>query len=427
MSRAAIADPEFLRPWRTAPTIAGTRLFEAGLAIICLFLFSQGLVGPLFADSANPESSIVLRLIWLPVYAITGILLIARPGATLVTLGRNRLILALVTLTLVSVIWSVSPDTTLRRSFALIMTTLFGLWLASRWSWRELILLFATLFSGLVVLSTIMALVFPSLGVDHAVHAGAWKGIWWQKNTLGAMMAWGTLSFCAAAMVDRKRAMLWAGFALWATALVLLSTSKTALLAWMIGPAGLVGIVLCRQGFGFATLMIFLLVTLSSTVGLILLIAPVEALQALGRDATLTGRTDIWAVLVNQALEAPWTGFGYKAYWVAEDGPVFWVRKATGWDVPTAHNGWIELALAIGFPGVVAMAVLYVRTLARAFGGLFRGPHAYWSIAFIVMIGIVSISESNLMQQNSLGWVLFVATSAKLAAGKNQPAGEEAP
>jgi exopolysaccharide production protein ExoQ len=418
MSRAAIVDPEFLRPWRTAPSIAGIGLIEASLAILCLFLFSQGLVGPLFADPANPDASVVLRLIWLPVYAITGALLIARPGASLETFGRNRLILALVSLTLVSVLWSVSPDTTLRRSFALIMTTLFGLWLASRWSWHELIVLIATMFSGLVVLSTIMALAVPSLGVDHAVHAGAWKGIWWEKNTLGAMMAWGTLSFCAAAMIDRKRAMFWAGFALWASALVLLSTSKTALIAWMIGPAGLIGIILCRQGFGFATLMIFLLVTLFSTIGLVLLIAPVEALQALGRDATLTGRTDIWGVLVNQALEAPWTGFGYKAYWVAEDGPVFWVRQSTGWDVPTAHNGWIELALAIGIPGVVGMAALYLRALARAFGGLFRGPEAYWSIAFIAMIGIVSISESNLMQQNSLGWVLFVTTSAKLAAGK---------
>jgi len=419
MSRAAIVDPNFLRPWRSAPTLAGAGLLEAGLAILCLFLFSQGLVGPLFADPANPEASAILRLIWLPVYAVTTVLLIARPGAALEVFGRNRLILALVGLTLVSVIWSVSPDTTLRRSFALIMTTLFGLWLASRWSWTELIILIATMFAGLVVLSTIMALAVPSLGVDHAVHAGAWKGIWWEKNTLGAMMAWGSLSFCAAAMMDRKRAPLWAGFALWATALVLLSTSKTALLAWMIGPAGLIGILLCRQGFGFATLMIFLLITLSSTLGLLLLIAPVEALQALGRDATLTGRTDIWGVLVNQALEAPWTGFGYKAYWVAENGPVFWVRQATGWDVPTAHNGWIELALAIGIPGVVGMAFLYVRTFARAFGGLFRGPEAYWSIAFIAMIGIVSISESNLMQQNSLGWVLFVATSAKLALSRH--------
>ena len=147
---------------------------------------------------------------------------------------------------------------------------------------------------------------------------------------------------------------------------------------------------------------------------LILLIAPVEFLELLGRDATLTGRTDIWVILARQVADAPWTGYGYRAFWTVENGPVFWVRQGTSWPVPTAHNGWIETALALGIPGVALMATVFLTALGRALGRLFSGPETYWALGFIAMLGLVSISESNLMQQNSLSWVLFVATAAKL-------------
>jgi exopolysaccharide production protein ExoQ len=415
MSLAASHDPAFLSAWRRAPAFQFTGAIEGGLTLLCLFLFSQGLIGPLFADPANPESSVVLRLIWLPVYALTLVLAITRPGAVMRTLAGNWLMLALVLLTAVSVLWSVAPDTTLRRAFALIMTTFFGFWMAARWSWRSLILLTATTFIGLAVLSTLMALAMPSLGVDHEVHAGAWKGVWWEKNTLGAMMAWGAVACFAALHMDPRRRWIWMGGAILCCALVLLSTSKTALLALLLGTGGAMGIALCRRGFGFASLMLLLGLTGAAGGALILLIAPVEFLELLGRDATLTGRTDIWAILSRQAMEVPWTGYGYMAFWANETGPVFWVRQGTDWPVPTAHNGWIETALAVGLPGVAMMALVFGRALVRAAGRLFHGPETYWTLTFLAMLGLVSISESNLLQQNSIGWVLLVATAAKLA------------
>ena len=205
------------------------------------------------------------------------------------------------------------------------------------------------------------------------------------------------------------------GGAILCCALVLLSTSKTALLALLLGTGGAMGIALCRRGFGFASLMLFLGLTGAAGGALILLIAPVEFLELLGRDATLTGRTDIWAILSRQAMEVPWTGYGYMAFWANETGPVFWVRQGTDWPVPTAHNGWIETALAVGLPGVAMMALVFGRALVRAAGRLFHGPETYWTLTFLAMLGLVSISESNLLQQNSIGWVLLVATAAKLA------------
>ena len=415
MSLAAAHDPPFLAAIRAAPPLKFAGFLEGALTVLCLFLFSQGLIGPLFADPENPESSVVLRLIWLPVYGVTLALILARPGSFLAAMGRNKLILLVTGMTMLSVLWSIAPDTTMRRSFALIMTTLFGIWLASRWQWRELILLIALTFGILGVLSTFMALAVPSLGVDQDVHAGAWKGLWWEKNALGAAMGWGAVSAYAALRFDPRRRWIWMGVAVLCTALVLLSTSKTALLAWFLGTSGAIGIALCRRGFGFATTILVLGVTGAGLFALILAVAPVEFLELLGRDATLTGRTDIWVLLSREVANHPWTGFGYRAFWAVDDGPVYWVRAGTSWPVPTAHNGWIEVALSIGIPGAILMAIVFLQSVVRAFGRLFRGTEAYWALPYIALIAVVSVSESNLMSQNSLGWVLFVATAAKLA------------
>ena len=213
MSLAAAREPAFITAWRQAPPLRFAGVLEGGLVVACLFLFSQALIGPLFADAAGAEDSKILRLIWLPVYGATMVMAVARPGAMLRTLAGNWLMLGLVGLTLLSVTWSIDPDTTLRRSFALIMTTLFGFWLASRWSWRALIGLIATTFGLLAVSSTFMALFVPSIGIDHGVHAGAWKGGWFEKNALGAFMAWGAVSGYAALNADPKRRWIWMGLA----------------------------------------------------------------------------------------------------------------------------------------------------------------------------------------------------------------------
>ncbi|MAC39437.1 MAG: hypothetical protein CMH93_07930 [Oceanicaulis sp.] len=417
-ARDIAPEPALISAWRHAPGFSFFRALEGSATVLCLYLFSTALIGPVFADPADPESSAILRLIWLPVYALTLALCALRPGAVLGTLANNVLLLGLVSLTAVSVIWSIDPDTTLRRSFALIMSTLFGFWMASRWSWREMILLIASAFGLIAVSSAVMAIAVPSIGIDHAVHAGAWKGVFWEKNTLGGMMALGAVSAYAALRADPDRRWIWIGMALLCTALVLLSTSKTALLSWTLGTGGAVGIMACRQGVGFATLVLFLGLTGGIMLGMILLIAPVEFLEMLGRDATLTGRTDIWAILIEEVWRRPWTGYGYRAFWTVENGPVYWVRAGTSWPVPTAHNGLLEIALALGIPGVVLMVTVYLRSLIRAAGTIFsQRPETYWVLAQFAIMGLASISESNLMNQNSLSWILFTAGAAKLAQG----------
>jgi len=391
------------------------RPLEFFLAGVILFLVSQGLLGPLLADSPDPEGAAILRVMWLPVYALTIGWMIITPARTLEVLWRTPLILTLSILCLVSFMWSVDAGLTQRRGFALVMTTLFGLLLASRFNWRELITLFAVVFVVLGVMSAVMSLAFPGIAVHHDIHVGAWKGIWWEKNTLGAMMAFGTTAALAASVCQPRHKVIWWGLAAFQAGMVLMSTSKTALLALMLALAGIAAIHLIRRGFGFSSLILIGGGLIAFITVLAFSIAPVAILEALGRDATLTGRTDIWVILADQVNARPWTGFGYGAFWDGVYGPAYWVRQRTQWPVPTAHNGWLEIALSIGLPGVILMALSLLMSIGRAAGRLFRGPEVFWALIFLILVALISVSESNLLQRNGITWVLFVATAARLA------------
>lgn len=401
---------------RAGPRIGVLRWAEAGLTVLFMLLFSQALLGPLLATPENPEGSVILRLMWLPVYAATLLLLCARPMASLGAALRTPLILFLALLCVASMLWSVDSGLTVRRGFALLMTTLFGLWLASRWRWPDLVAMIAVSFALLAFGSFVASALFPGFGVHADIHAGAWRGLWWEKNTLGAQMAFGAAASLAAAAFFPRWRLLWFAVFAFQAGLVVMSTSRTALLMLLIVAAGAAGIALVRQGVGLALMVVFGGLTGAALIALVAFVAPEEALRALGRDATLTGRTDIWEVLARMIAERPWTGYGYGAFWAEDFGPSFRVRLETQWPVPTAHNGWLETALAIGIPGTILMALAYLLTLGRAALRLFSGAETYWTLAFLAAYGVVSLSESNLLQQNGLSWVLFCAIAAKLAA-----------
>ena len=405
--------------WRdAAPRLSAWPALEAGLALAAMLLFSQALLGPLLADPADPEGGEVLRLIWPPVYLLALALIALNPAPVLRTAVNAWPLILLGALTLISAAWSIDPALTVRRGLAVVMTLVFAVWLASRYSWADMIRLIAVMFAVLAVGSFIAGAVFPGFGVMNEIHVGAWKGLWWEKNTLGGYMAFAAAAFCAAAAAAPSRAeqRVWFAFIALAALLVLLSTSRTALLALMICTAGPAGIALARRGFGFAVLAVFSGLCGLGAIAGVLAIGPGVILEALGRDPTLTGRTDIWAALADAISARPWTGYGYGAFWEVDDGPVFWVRQATVWPVPTAHNAWLETALSLGLPAMALAMVVVASGWLRAVTRLFGGMETYWALPFITAWIGVSLSESNLLVQNGVIWMLLAATLAKLAA-----------
>lgn len=124
---------------------------EAVACFAILALMSGALLAPLFAPDQKPDSAPFLRLMWLPVYGCIAVLVMTAPLRMSRVILSGLMGLALVGWAFASYRWSIAPDLTLRRSVALLFTSGFGLYLAARYEWRDLIRMFAAVFLLLAV------------------------------------------------------------------------------------------------------------------------------------------------------------------------------------------------------------------------------------------------------------------------------------
>jgi len=420
------AAPE-VRPYR----LTLVRIVEGSTVVFLLFLLSSALIGPLLDPrQLGGDTNPILRLMWLPAYGLIFGLTVLRTPHLLRYWFPALLLAGLVGLAFASTQWSIDPATSFRRSIAVAFTTLFGLYLAASFTPRAMAELLAITFLGLAVGSFAVSVAVPSLGVHSDVNAGAWKGLWYEKNQMGAIMVYGALSALAAAITTPKRRWLWIGTIGLCTFLMLMTRSKTSLLCLMLVLGGAAGLAVVGRGAATAVLAVWAGVTAAAAFGGMMLFAPDVLFEMLGKDPSLTGRTDIWAAVMRQSDKSPTLGFGFAAFWGLQSAPAEWVRANTGWLVPTAHNGWLDLLVQLGWVGVTAMAVvLGLATLAAIWRFRVEGD-GYWAILYLAVFLLQSASESFLLQQNSLAWV-FAALAISRVLGplphREPPATRPAP
>ena len=210
-------------------------------------------------------------------------------------------------------------------------------------------------------LSIVFIKYFPSLGRGYDPWSGTafYTGLTTNKNTLG-----GTLFVCSLYLVwmlvqpDRRRTglkgrldyfvlLLMGGMAAW---LLQQAHCSTALLCSVVG-ALIIWLTRFRRvrahlgGYG-ASLAVILVV-------LNLLVNVPEALAGMvGRDMTLTGRTDIWSAVLKERTD-PLFGTGYYSFWMGER--VARLSATFFYDLNEAHNTYLETYLNSGLIGVALL------------------------------------------------------------------------
>lgn len=401
-----------------APTAAAAPAlarWEPLAAALCLAQFSEPFFAAVAQSQGLAEPPGYARVFFLPVYAFLAWAVWRERAQAFAALRATPLLTSLLSLAFLSTLWSIDSGATLRRSVWLALTMGFGLYLAWRHEWKELVVVIATAFIVLIAGSLALGLIAPGIGRMTFEHPGAWSGLWTHKNTLGGIMALGVAVCASAAIVQPSRRKLWIATTLGAFALVLLSTSKTALLASLLGLAVIAAGVIVRRGLVPAIMLTAgVLVTIILGAATVLM-APELIVAALGRDLTLTGRTDIWDASARFVEAQPWLGYGYYAFWLPENGPAYWVRQAVAWQVSSAHSSWLELALGLGRAGVVLFALQLIATLKRGAGALFNARAGLWAPAFLAAFALYTLSESHALQANNLFWTIYVAVAARLA------------
>jgi exopolysaccharide production protein ExoQ len=132
--------------------------------------------------------------------------------------------------------------------------------------------------------------------------------------------------------------------------------------------------------------------------------------EALGRNTTLTGRTDIWADVFQMNVN-PLVGTGFESFWVGPRLEYLWSKYY--FHPNQAHNGYIETYLNLGWVGLGFLALLLVSGYRNVVDQHRRNPSvASLRLAFLVVAVIYNVTEAAFKVMHPVWIAFFLAITA---------------
>jgi O-antigen ligase len=130
------------------------------------------------------------------------------------------------------------------------------------------------------------------------------------------------------------------------------------------------------------------------------------ALKAIGRNSTLTGRTDIWSVLLSVHTN-PILGTGFESFWLGPRLVYLWTFPIVA-GITEAHNGYLETYLNLGCLGLGFMGVLIWTGYGNIQRLLERAPASgRLRLGYFVIALIYNFTEAG-FRSTDLIWFVFV-------------------
>ncbi|MGE0704981.1 MAG: O-antigen ligase family protein [Vicinamibacterales bacterium] len=331
---------------------------------------------------------------------------------------------------LLSLVWSDYPFVGFKRWFKSLGDPLMALVIISE---RQPAAALASVFRRcaflLLPLSIVFIKYFPALGRAYDSWTGMAfnTGVTTNKNLLGYLLLVFGLFFASALIVRNdsdSRAQRRVETAIAITFLVMVAyllwvaDTKTPLIALAAG-AGVVfasGSRIVRQNFGAITAITLIVVGVLQ----FLLNLDQAVLDAVGRDPTFTGRTDLWKAALSLTVN-PWLGAGFESFWLGD-------RLSAMWDLypvfrpNQAHNGYLQVYLNLGWVGVFlctgVLAAWYQAMRDRllvANGSYDARLLARFTVGYFLAFVLYNITEAVFQPLNFLFVVLvMVAFNARL-------------
>ncbi|WP_343525573.1 O-antigen ligase [Sphingomonas sp.] len=321
-----------------------------------------------------------------------------------------------------SITMAANPQFAFQRALRLLPLVAFGVLYAQILPVRQMLRLMAIAFLISATLSIAISIALPSVGRSANMvgeYSAAWRGATSHKNSAGYSYALGVI---ISSFALGTRSVNWRiGLAAIGACLVMvvMANSATALIGMVISLALAGFIEGMRRMPGDMAPVALICVVMFIGAGLFLFAADPDISRLLtGRDATLTGRTDIWDAVRDKISARPIFGYGY-AFWGIESPDRSAIWRVVGYTPPHSHNSWLDLRLQLGLPGFLAIAVLAVSGLLRATIKALgrRGPTATLALTILIFVISRSFTEVQFSEPGTAGvfWLVWAATLARRA------------
>jgi exopolysaccharide production protein ExoQ len=386
------------------------------LLITCSRSFSQwlylsrGIVIESPEDGSPIDAAVFLGLI------LSGYYILRKRGVSVsIFVRENRWLAAFFIFTLISIAWSDFPFIAGKRWIKILGHPIMVLIVltdpdpveAVKW-------LFKRIAYVLIPLSICFIKYFPQYGrgFDPWTGEAFYSGVATTKNELGCLCLilgifffWNTLQALRIKNRKTKRRELitnvgFLGLDWW---LLSQASSATSLVMMVLGI-----IVIWVLGLPFVNKRYIGLYLITA----ILLFAALEPIfgiyatvvKGLGRNLTLTGRTDLWAIVL-KLQDNPIFGMGFESFWLGKRLDVIWSQET--FRPLQAHNGYIEVYLNLGLVGIGLLIGQFVGTFQKIKHELLRRfEFGRLRLAFLLAIILYNYTEA-VFTGTSFVWTVF--------------------
>jgi exopolysaccharide production protein ExoQ len=341
---------------------------------------------------------------------IIGVFLFAKGSRQWKTVKRGGFVwITLAVITMCSAAWSVDSGATIRASIQYFILIITAIGIVEIIPGNELMDLLARVCFLAAVVSAILLLIYPQSVIGES--AGDYRGVFPQKNPLGQAMAMGTIACLHGILTNRRgrffRMMMIATF----TLVTARAGSTTSLLT--MGLFILLGTTLnaAKKRGSMASILLKGTLVVAAPIALIFFFNQGALLEMMGKDATLTGRTDIWEYAIPDVFQRPVLGWGYAAFWSVNNPAAVKISETLRWWVPQAHNGALEILLSIGFVGLILYVFALGRTWSLALRCMKTRDRQMGVTCLLVCAGIivVGVSETVLLYSGAITFVFLVS------------------
>jgi exopolysaccharide production protein ExoQ len=283
----------------------------------------------------------------------------------------------------------------------------------------------------LVPMSLLFIKYYPVLGRSYDPWTGRQMltGMTGDKNMLGVITfvlllgaVWRVLAFLRKDEMPRHsgRILLAQGTLLAVGIYLLIITdSVTSTVSFALGTALMLATSLRFMRRHSAAVHVLVL-SLVVAVGSIMLLGGASAAQALGRNANLSGRTDIWANVIRLAPNS-FVGAGFESFWLNPTVHEKLWEMMPGLPLNEAHDGYIEVYLELGWVGVGLIALILIDGYSRSVAAFRRDPT--WGslfIAYTVSATVYCLTEAGFRMTDPIWIFLLLAVVASRTAAESQ-------
>lgn len=345
---------------------------------------------------------------------------------------------ALLALMAVSTAYSNYPLFTSVASVAQFATSIFGLFLAGSFSWRELLRAFGNVVR--FILATSLIFEFVAAAIVHGPIAPIFKNYSGDKPPAAAYY------WTRGHLFDGERiqgivgnsnilafiAML--GLIIFAIEILIRSTSN-----WL-SLGGFAMAVLCSwlsksAGVSFAVVAVAVAATVAIAVegrdrdqrhrtyrwvwacagllSVIVLFFRAEVFTFFGKTPDMTGRSKIWKLVLGLIWERPIQGWGWISYWVPGVKPYADLVVIKNVPYYQAHNAYLDMWLQLGIVGLLLLLTFVVITFVKLWRLGVRHTNPLYLWPMLVFFGVLAqnLTESRMLLE--LGWALLVMFAVK--------------